>query len=499
MKAHLMYPDRDFDLQRPLPWNAAALTQDLALDTLFGAMALEDSFLLDVGRKALFQGLTEDRDTIVYRQRVLQDCLRNPSVVREIYDIAVEAMERERKDYFSFFRYPGSILHRSISVMKMLAGMLRRLRTIADTQAERFESEGFSAFFAMLREELSEDYFAVIQNHLDELAFRDGVLVSAELGRGNKGTNYVLRRSKGRKEHWLKRLFRAGPPAYSFTIPDRDESGARALSELKDRGLNVVANALAQSADHIVSFFNLLRTELAFYLGCLNLHGQFARIDAPVCFPSPEESGQRGHAFRGLYDACLALTMGKAVVGNDADADRRDLVVITGANQGGKSTFLRSVGLAQLMMQCGLFVPAESFSSGLCDGVFTHYKREEDETMKSGKLDEELGRMSEIVDHLTTRPMVLFNESFAATNEREGSEIARQIVFALMEKRIRVFYVTHLFEFARDAYERNMERTLFLRAERRADGGRTFRIVEGHPLHTSFGEDLYRGVFGADA
>jgi DNA mismatch repair ATPase MutS len=161
--------------------------------------------------------------------------------------------------------------------------------------------------------------------------------------------------------------------------------------------------------------------------------------------------------------------------------------------------FLRSVGLAQLMMQCGLFVPAESFRSGLCDGVFTHYRREEDETMKSGKLDEELGRMSEIVDHLMTRPMVLFNESFAATNEREGSEIARQIVFALMGKRIRVFYVTHLFEFARDAYERNMEQTLFLRAERQADGGRTFRIVEGRPLHTSFGEDLYRGVFGTDA
>lgn len=499
MKAHLMYPDRDFDLQRPLPWNAGALTQDLALDTLLHAMALEDPFLLDVGRKALFQGLAEDRDTILYRQRVLQDCLRNPSVVRDLYGIAVEAMERERKDYFSFFRYPGSILHRSINVMKMLAGMLRRLRTIADNEADRFESEGFSVFFAMLRDELSDPYFAVIQDHLEELAFRDGVLLSAGLGRGNKGADYVLRRSKGRRGHWLKRLFRAGPPAYSFTIPDRDESGARALSELKDRGLNVVANALARSADHIVSFFNLLRTELAFYLGCLNLHGQLARIGAPVCFPSPEEPDRRGHSFRGLYDACLALTMGKAVVGNDADADRRDLVVITGANQGGKSTFLRSVGLAQLMMQCGLFVPAESFRSGLCDGVFTHYRREEDETMKSGKLDEELGRMSEIVDHLMTRPLVLFNESFAATNEREGSEIARQIVFALMEKRIRVFYVTHLFEFARDAYERNMEQTLFLRAERQADGGRTFRIVEGRPLHTSFGEDLYRGVFGTDA
>jgi hypothetical protein len=499
MNVRLLYPDRDLDLQRPLPWNAAALTQDLALDTLFKAMALEDAFLLDVGRKVLFQGLAADRDTVLYRQRVLRDCLKNPSVVREIYDIAVETMERERKDYFSFFRYPGSILHRSISVMKMLAGMLRRLRDIADRQAERFESEGFSAFFAMLKEELGEEYFAVIRGHLDELAFRDGVLLGAGLGEGNKGTNYVLRESRVRKQHWLKRLFRTGPPAYSFSIPDRDEAGARALSELKDRGLNVVANALARSVDHMLGFFSLLRTELAFYLGCLNLHGQLDRIGAPVCFPSPEEPGGSRHDFRGLYDACLALTMGKAVVGSDADADRRDLVVITGANQGGKSTFLRSVGLAQLMMQCGMFVPAESFRSSLCDGLFTHYGREEDETMKSGKLDEELGRMSDIVDHLTARPLFLFNESFAATNEREGSEIARQIVFALVERRVRVFYVTHLFEFAREAYERNMEQTLFLRAERQEDGGRSFRIVEGRPLHTSFGEDLYRGVFGQEA
>ena len=79
-------------------------------------------------------------------------------------------------------------------------------------------------------------------------------------------------------------------------------------------------------------------------------------------------------------------------------AEDKDLVIITGANQGGKSTFLRSIGLAQLMMQCGMFVAAESFGSNICTCLFTHYKREEDPTMRSGKLDEELGRMSSIVD-----------------------------------------------------------------------------------------------------
>ena len=81
-------------------------------------------------------------------------------------------------------------------------------------------------------------------------------------------------------------------------------------------------------------------------------------------------------AARGLRDTVLCLRLDGPVVGNDVDADGRPLLVITGANQGGKSTFLRSLGQAQLMMQCGMSVAAESYRAALCSGVFTHYKRE---------------------------------------------------------------------------------------------------------------------------
>ena len=157
---------------------------------------------------------------------------------------------------------------------------------------------------------------------------------------------------------------------------------------------------------------------------------------------------------------------------------------------------LRGIGLAQLMMQCGMFVPAQSFRANVCDGVFTHFKREEDAGMKSGKLDEELSRMNSIVDAISPNSVVLLNESFASTNEREGSEIARQIVRALAERGIKVFYVTHLFDLAQGFHRGKMDTALFLRAERLADGRRTFRLVEGTPLPTSHAEDLYRRIFG---
>ena len=124
---------------------------------------------------------------------------------------------------------------------------------------------------------------------------------------------------------------------------------------------------------------------------------------------------------RGLYDACLSLSTEVRTVGNDVDADGKRLIMITGANQGGKSTFLRSVGLAQLMMQAGMFVAAESFTASVSAGVFTHFKREEDTAMDKGKLDEELARMSVIADQIGPGSLLLCNESFASTNERDGS------------------------------------------------------------------------------
>ena len=115
--------------------------------------------------------------------------------------------------------------------------------------------------------------------------------------------------------------------------------------------------------------------------------------------------------------------------------------------------------------------------------------------MTSGKLDEELGRMSAIVDHLRPGSTVLLNESFAATNEREGSEIARQIVHALTESDVRVLLVTHLFELAQSLHDETLDTALFLRADRRDGGHRTFRIVPGAPLPTSYGSDLYEKIF----
>ena len=133
--------------------------------------------------------------------------------------------------------------------------------------------------------------------------------------------------------------------------------------------------------------------------------------------------------------------------------------------------------------------------ASVCRQIFTHFIREEDPGMVSGRLDEELQRISTIADQISPHCLILFNESFAATNEREGSEIGRQVVRALLEADIRVFFVSHQFDFS-DSFRRLPEITLFLRAPRQPGGQRTYKLIVAEPLPTSYAQDIYYRIGG---
>jgi len=492
MKVYLLYRDRDFDNRAALPPGHQDLIQDLELTTLLRAMAAGDKFLFEVSAKALLASL-HDPEAIRYRQRVLADCLAQPDVIREMYAVAVGALEDKRHlwGYGGSYQTPPSNLSGAVRHLEGYVARLRQLRKIADDHAGNFRSDGMRTLFATLQRELDDGYFEEISYHLKQLRFRAGVLISAELDRDNSGINFALRASGEARRRWAERLGLGPRTTYSFTLAPRDEAGSQILEDLTSRGINLVANAAAQSADHIGSYFTMLRAELGFYVSCLNLADRLAAKGAPVTVPDPEQGSALTFSCTDLRDACLELQSQDPVVGNDVQADGKSLVIITGANSGGKSTFLRSVGVAQLMMQCGLFVTAGSYRADAARGIFTHFIREEDPSMTSGRLDNELWRMSAIADHIGPHCLMLFNESFAGTNEREGSEIGHQVVRALLDAQIKVLFVTHRFDFADRFHRRHARSTLFLRAERYPDGRRNYKLAVKGPLPTSFGEDLY--------
>lgn len=498
MKTLLLHRDRNFDWQRELPAQAENLIEDLGLQVLFKAMSGGDEFLLQVVQRGVLWSLTEP-EAIVYRQQALRDCLDHPEIVRAIYELTVETLVEMKKIFGWFNQTPEQNLRYAVQVMELLVRMLKRLRHIALESGTLFHSLAFKRFFAMLLEELDDEYFAAINEHLRRLQLRRGVLISAGLGKGNSAVDIVLRRPLSEKQRWSQLIFGPRDGRLWFDVHPRDEGGHQALSELQARGVNLVANALTQSTEHVLGFFVQLRAELAFYLGCLNLRAALNGRGFATSLPRPKRASEPSLSARGLYDASLALVANGDVVSNDLAAGGKGLVVITGANQGGKSTFLRSVGLAQLLMQAGMFVPAIEFFASVASGVFTHFKREEDETMTCGKLDEELSRMSRIVDQIRPGGVLLCNESFASTNEREGSEIGQQVIGALNEAGVKVLLVTHLFDLSQRFRREAPDGVLFLRAERLPEGRRTFKIREGDALPTSHGKDLYEEMFCDDS
>jgi len=220
---------------------------------------------------------------------------------------------------------------------------------------------------------LGDEYLARIQNHLTELKFRKGVLLSTELGEYNESTNYVLRQSRDKEPNWLQRILGKRPPGYTFHLAERDQAGAEILSNMRQRGISRVAIALAQSADHVLSFFKMLRTELAFYVGCMNLHARLAGKEEPVCFPTPTPAGERKHRFSGLYDVCLSLHVEPKLVGNAADADGKSLTIVT-RRQSGWKVELPSQPRSGAVDDAMRYVRrAEAFEAELCPALFTHY------------------------------------------------------------------------------------------------------------------------------
>ena len=194
MKVQLMYADRDFNPDAALPANEPDLAADLELGTLLDAMAGGDKFLFAIARRGLHSGL-DDPAEITYRQRVLADCVAQPGVVRDLYDLAVEAVDADRHLFGFLLRdSPDTILTRSRQVIALYLTSLHRLADLGAKHAADFRSEGFTQFFAMLARELASEYFAELESRLAELALKRGTLMSARLGPGAKGTGYALRR-----------------------------------------------------------------------------------------------------------------------------------------------------------------------------------------------------------------------------------------------------------------------------------------------------------------
>ena len=203
MRPGLLFPNQDLDLDA-LPGPDATLVADLGLERLYAAMSGGDRLLDQVVRRVLTSPLGSVEE-VRHRQASVADALANPDAVRELYAVAVDAIEAERRVWGDSMRNPELVLARSTEVIGLFLEAFRALRRIQAERAAAFTSPGFRRFFEQVAAQLDDAWLADADDHVRRLRSRT-LHVSARLGPGNRGTGYVLHRRPNLVRGWTARL-----------------------------------------------------------------------------------------------------------------------------------------------------------------------------------------------------------------------------------------------------------------------------------------------------
>ena len=277
------------------------------------------------------------------------------------------------------------------------------------------------------------------------------------------------------------------------------EAIKRPVTEMLRGTVNDIKSTLRRYIN--VSGYSLisLMPEILFYVRWAELIDKIREQGMPVCKPEILPTQERDCSFRDLYNLKLAIknVQGDSIniITNDIEFnDDHRIFILTGPNRGGKTIFTQAYGLAMLLAQLGIYVPASSAAISPCDNLFTHFPADENDTVDLGRLGEESKRLSEIFKAATERSVMLLNESLATTSVTEGLFIAKDVVKAMRFLGVRCIFNTHMHDLARGVEDINSEVEGGSRAASLVtgihDGERSFKVSLLPPQGISYAKDI---------
>ncbi|MDA8194255.1 MAG: DNA mismatch repair protein MutS [Thermaerobacter sp.] len=449
----LLFPNPE---QRPSiePRDTPVFWGDLHLDQIIDAITADKA---EYDLQPFFRTPLHDLDTIQYRQEIMRD-LAIPALFERIQAFAkqMRAMREHRAQADKLY-YPRQKAAWFLDAAAIYCQGVTRLA--ADLAAGGFTARGLCDFRDYLTRYVQTDRFTAFcqetQQVLDELA-------SVRYRLHIKGQRIAVHAftadhdySADVQETFAK--FRQGAvKQYDVRFPDEAD-----MNHVEAEVLEMVARLYPDVFSHLETYHatrqdyldetvGAFDREIQFYLAVREYVTRFEREGLPFCYPqvSPSKDIYADETF----DAALAhklLTTRAPVVRNDFSLTEPErILVVSGPNQGGKTTFARMFGQLHYLARLGCPVPGTRARLFLCDQVLTHFEKEETLENLRGKLQDDLIRIHQILSQATPRSIVIMNEIFTSTTLEDAIYLSKQVMAQISRLDLLSVWVTFIDELA---------------------------------------------------
>ncbi len=484
----ILFPERERQ-ERPLAKDVPDCFRDLNLDQIFmPLLERKKRFNLD----GLFCTSLRDPVVIRYRQDVMRE-LENEDLFalvshfsETVFDLGVKLETLYRllgsdKSYDNNYLTRGRMLYCAELYCKEVSALSEGLNGL------ELKSSGLRAFSGYLNEYRRSDFFVKLEEDISRLRERLATVSYNMLI--NNGTIRV-RKYEGQADlsvqviEMFEKFRRDGVKDYHKKLsnePVADHVEAAVLNMVAKYHKDIFAD-LEKFCESRLRFQDATITRFAadvqFYIAWLDyirsLRGKGLRFN----YPGLSENAERIYNYQG-FDLALALKTQGVVVTNDfvLDAPER-IIVVTGPNQGGKTTFARAFGQLHWLMSLGLCVPGSKSLLYLFDNILTHFGREEDLSTLNGKLQDDLVRLRELLDNATERSVIVVNEIFSSTTLSDALTLGERMMDAFAELGAPAVVVTFLDELA----NRGKETVSMMSTVKEEDPSqRTYKIIRKPP------------------
>jgi DNA mismatch repair protein MutS len=400
-----------------------------------------------------------DLDAISYRQEVMED-LQDEALMKVVVSFCgqMQLMRARLVDLEKLRDYKRAVERRFLGAVEIYCEAVDDLRQ--RLASIRLRSRGMRAFSDYITGYVASDSFRGISAELGELrtlisSIRYGVLLkdgAISVRSYNSDTDY----SDAIERTFAKFRQRAD---MNYSVESRRWGG---MNHIEIQILDRVAMLYPETFRTLAAFYEVHRDyvdnkisrfdrEIQFYVAYLSYVDKLERAGLSFCRPQLSQDVKEISG-RNAFDLALASKLvaerGTVVPNDFASVRQERIFVVTGPNQGGKTTFARMLGQLHYLACLGCLVPGTEARLFLVDRLFTHFEQEEHLKSLRGKLQVDLVRIRQILDHATSNSFIVMNEMFSSTTLKDAIYLSKKVIARMSELDLLAVWVTFLDELA---------------------------------------------------